>query len=88
MNATKQLNTLGQRPWLGHITRQLLDIGSPTPADGGDCETVLANFRAAGIDLEALAAQLQRDGAASSIKSWHELMGVITAKSVSLATAG
>lgn len=51
-------------------------------------KTVLANFRTAGIDLQALAAQLQRDGAASFVKSWHELMGVIAAKSISLAKAG
>ena len=29
------------------------------PADGGDCEAVLAEFTKAGIDLDALAARLQ-----------------------------
>ena len=55
------------------------------PADGGDCEAVLAGVRAAGIDLDALAAKLQSDGAASFVKSWHELLGVIASKSASLA---
>ena len=63
-------------------------VGAPTPPDGGDCEAVLANIRAAGIDLHALAAQLQSEGAASFVKSWNELMGVIASKSAALATAG
>ena len=62
-------------------------VGAPTPADGGDCETVLAQFRAAGVDLDALAARLQTEGAASFVASWKELMGVISSKSAALATA-
>jgi transaldolase len=57
------------------------------PADGGDCEAVLARFRAAGIDLDALASRLQVEGAASFTASWNELMGVIAAKSAALASA-
>src|SRR5262249_50076908 len=34
-------------------------IGATMPADGGDCEEVLAQFAAAGIDVDALAARLQ-----------------------------
>ncbi len=59
-------------------------IGAPAPADGGDCEAVLAAVRRAGIDLDALAARLQRDGAASFVASWHELLGVIASKSAAL----
>jgi len=55
--------------------------------DGGDCESVLAKFAAAGIDVEALASQLQKDGAASFVKSWAELMKRITDKSAALASA-
>ena len=62
-------------------------VGAPTPADGGDCEAVLAQFRAAGIDLDALAAKLQTEGAASFVASWNELLGVIASKSASLAAA-
>ncbi len=58
--------------------------GAPVPADGGDCETVLAGVRQAGIDLEALAARLQGDGAAAFVKSWHELLGQIASKSAAL----
>jgi transaldolase len=63
------------------------DVGAPMPADGGDCEAVLAEFAKAGIDVDALAAQLQDEGAASFASSWNELMGVIAAKSVALAKA-
>jgi transaldolase len=57
------------------------------PANGGDCEQVLAQFAAAGVDLHALAARLQADGAASFVKSWQSLMAVIASKSAALAAA-
>ncbi len=60
-------------------------VGEPAPADGGDCEAVLARFRGAGIDLDALAAQLQKDGAASFVKSWQSLLAAIAEKSGKLA---
>jgi transaldolase len=57
------------------------DVGDALPADGGDCEEVLAQFKQAGVDIDALAARLQDDAAKSFVKSWNELMGVISAKS-------
>jgi len=60
------------------------EIGDTMPADGGDCETVLAEFGKAGIDVDALAAQLQEEGAKSFVNSWHELMEVIVSKSATL----
>ncbi len=62
------------------------DVGIPTPPDGGDCEAVLAQFKAAGVDIDALAAQLQKEGAASFVKSWNELMAVLAGKSQALAS--
>ena len=56
------------------------ELGSILPADGGDCEQVLAHFAEAGIDIDALAEQLQDDGAKSFVRSWNELMGVIGSK--------
>ncbi|MGA3000948.1 MAG: transaldolase [Acetobacteraceae bacterium] len=53
--------------------------------DGGDAEAVLAAHAKAGIDLTALAAQLQADGAKGFVKSWHELLGAIDTKSKVLA---
>jgi len=63
------------------------ELSSILPADGGDCEEVLAKFVQAGIDVDALAAQLQDEGAKSFVKSWNELMAVITSKSAALKKA-
>jgi transaldolase len=64
------------------------DLGAILPADGGDCEDVLAQFAKAGVDVDALAAQLQDEGAKSFVNSWHELMEVIVSKSAHLGKAG
>ena len=40
-----------------------------------------------GIDVDALASKLQSEGAASFVKSWNELMGVIASKSAVLTNA-
>ena len=59
-------------------------IGGLLPADGGDSENMLAQFADAGIDVDALANQLQADGAKSFVSSWNELMDVIASKSAAL----
>ena len=64
------------------------DVGDMMRADGGDCEQTLKEFAKAGVDIDALATQLQEEGAKSFVKSWHDLMGVIAAKSDTLAKAG
>jgi transaldolase len=63
------------------------EVGAPLPADGGDCDKVLAEFSKAGIDLGALANQLQDEGAKSFVKSWNDLIGVIESKSNTLRKA-
>jgi len=60
------------------------ELGSILPADGGDCEEVLAEFARAGIDIDALADQLQDEGAKAFVKSWDELMQVIESKSAAI----
>ena len=60
------------------------ELGTLLPADGGDCEEVLTKFAKAGVDVDALAARLQDEGAKSFIKSWNELMAVIASKSAAL----
>ena len=60
------------------------NVGAVLPEDGGDCETVLAQFARAGVDVDALAARLQDEGAKSFTKSWDDLMAVITSKSAAL----
>jgi transaldolase len=57
------------------------NIDHVLPPHGGDCEAVLTRFAEAGIDIDALAAQLQDEGARSFVKSWKELMGCIASES-------
>jgi transaldolase len=63
------------------------EVGAPMPADGGDCEQILAQFSKAGIDIDALAGQLQSEGAKAFDDSWNDLMKVIASKSSALQTA-
>jgi len=63
------------------------DLSEIMSADGGDCEAVLDEFAAGGIDIDDLAAKLQDDGAKSFVSSWNDLMEVIASKSAALAKA-
>ncbi|MGE5513542.1 MAG: transaldolase [Bacteroidota bacterium] len=63
------------------------DIGEILPPDGGDAEEILGRFARAGIDVDALAAQLQDEGAQSFVKSWNDLMDVIAGKCAALKKA-
>jgi transaldolase len=60
-------------------------VGAPMPADGGDAEAKLAEFREAGIDVDELAARLQSDGAKSFVGAWKDLMAHIERQCVALA---
>jgi len=57
------------------------ELGSIMAADGGSAEEVISEFDKAGIKVDALAAQLQEQGAKSFVKSWNDLMAVIDNKS-------
>ena len=63
------------------------DVGATIPADGGNSEEELARFADANIDVHALSRQLQDEGAKSFVKSWNDLMGVISSKSAVLKRA-
>src|SRR5580700_5310504 len=58
----------------GHVTQTM-------PADGGDAEEVLGRFAQAGVDVAALAGQLQLEGAQSFDDSWNKLMRRLASKS-------
>jgi transaldolase len=60
-------------------------VGDPLPPDGGDAEEVLARFASAGIDADALAAQLQKEGAETFVKSWKELLDTVSSEAERLA---
>jgi transaldolase len=64
------------------------DLSEIMSADGGDCEAVLDQFAAAGIDVDDLGAKLQDEGAKAFVNSWNDLMEVIASKSEKLATVG
>jgi transaldolase len=53
--------------------------------DGGDAEAMLTRLAKAGIDIDALAIELQREGAQSFVKSWQQLLRRIADKSAALA---
>jgi transaldolase len=63
------------------------ELGPALKADGGDAEDVLGQFEKAGVDVNALAVQLQDEGAKSFVKSWEDLMVVIESKSAVLKKA-
>jgi transaldolase len=48
--------------------------GGPLSVERGAAAQELQRFREAGIDLDALAERLQREGAESFSKSWDDLM--------------
>ena len=60
------------------------EIAGVLPPDGGDCEQVLAKFAKTGVDVDALAEQLQTEGAKSFVDSWKDLLSVIASKSAVL----
>ena len=56
--------------------------GLALPLDGGHSEAVLEEFRREGVDDEALAARLQREGVEAFAKSWQALLARINEKAV------
>ncbi len=58
------------------------------PVSSADAEAVLALFAQAGIDVGALALQLQREGVLSFIESWHSLLRRISDKVSAFAQPG
>jgi transaldolase len=64
------------------------DIGEMLPVDAHASNDVVARFAKASIDADAVAAQLQREGAESFVKSWNELIACIAAKGEKLKRAG
>jgi transaldolase len=83
--APHSINTMPEKTLLGLADHG--EIGAMLPHDGGEAEQVLAEFRKAGVDLDALAEQLQREGADAFVKSWDDLLDCIADKSAALKKA-
>jgi transaldolase len=58
------------------------------PADGGDADEQLARFAAAGVDVDAWAADLQQAGADAFVASWQSLLSSIAGKRAAVTAAG
>jgi transaldolase len=63
------------------------EVGPLLTADD-NAEEMLARFERAGIDVAALASDLQREGATAFVDSWNELMAGIASKCETLRKAG
>ena len=59
-------------------------IDRAMPRDGGDAEAVLVAITRAGVNVAALARQLQNEGAKGFVDSWKDLLGAIERKSKAL----
>jgi transaldolase len=82
--APNTINTMPEKTLLAFGDHGTL--AGTLPRDGGDCETVLNDFRKAGIDLEQLATDLQSNGAKSFDESWQNLLSAIKSKGKELQT--
>ena len=56
------------------------EVGHPLAADGGDADATLAEFEAAGVDVDELARRLQVEGAEAFVASWREMLDSVAAK--------
>jgi transaldolase len=63
------------------------EINQTLPQHARYCDEVLIEFARAGIDTDALAAQLQDEGARAFVKSWNELMECIATRSEAIKRA-
>jgi len=55
-------------------------LGETMPVDGGFAEQTIEEIRREGVDVEALAGKLQKDGGESFKKSWSSLIGGLEEK--------
>jgi transaldolase len=83
--APDTINTMPEKTLLAFAEHG--KIGDVLPVDEGYAEAVIAEFIREGINDEALAADLQREGTAAFAKSWSDLMQCIASKSGALSKA-
>jgi transaldolase len=78
LTAPHTINTVPEKTLLAFADHGV--VNGSMPPEGGDAEKVLKQFGEAGIDVGALAAQLQTEGAEAFSKSWKQLLDVIAEK--------
>lgn len=86
LGAPDTINTIPEKTLLAFANHGT--PGEPLPLDGGDAEKVIAAFAQAGIDDDQLAADLQREGTESFVKSWKDLLDRIRSKHTALKAGG
>jgi len=84
--APDTINTMPEKTLLAFADHG--EVKGMLPTDGGDSAAVLEACRREGIDVAALATQLQREGADAFSKSWHQLLQRIGAKTKEVSQAG
>ncbi len=62
-------------------------VGDMMATDGGDSDATLKKIASSGIDIEALATSLQKEGAEAFVKSWRQLLIKIADKAAALDSA-
>ncbi len=82
--APETIDTMPEKTLLAFAEKG--SVGLVLATDGGDADATLARFAAAGIDIDAVAITLLKEGAASFVKSWAGLLHLIKDKSAALAT--
>jgi len=82
--APNTVNTMPEKTLLAFADHG--EVGEPMAADGGDAEQVLGEFADAGVDVEALAARLQKEGAEAFVSSWNDLIDSISHEAEKLAS--
>ena len=83
--APDTIDTLPEKTLLS--LSRLDHLPPPMTTDGGDSLHMLAEFANAGVDVDALAARLQKEGAEAFVKSWHSLMNRIAEQGLTLGAA-
>ncbi len=80
--APNTVNTLPEKTLLAFADHGQVD--GVMAIDGGDVDAMLAQIGKAGVDVDALALQLQQEGAQAFVKSWQQLMQRIADKASAL----
>jgi transaldolase len=83
--APDTINTLPEKTLLAFAEHG--QVRQSLGTESGDAEAVIANCRQQGIAVDALATQLQREGADAFAASWRAMLDNITAKTRMLASA-
>ncbi len=83
--APQTINTMPEETLLAFADHG--KVGFPMSTDVTDADNVLHQVAQSGFTMDQLGAQLQKDGAASFVKSWNDLLAVVAKKSSSLAAA-